>query len=97
MKTLLEIREKAKLFLSKYDIYLYPVLKFYTALAAFLLINNHVGFMKKLDNPGISLVLALLCSFLPVNVTAVFGAILILLHTYALSIEVFATPSWYSR
>ena len=90
MKTLLEIRETANLFLSKYDIDLYPVLKFILALAAFLLINSHVGFMKKLDNPGISLVLALLCSFLPVNVTAVFGAILILLHTYALSIEVFA-------
>ena len=74
MKTLLEIREKAKLFLSKYDIYLYPVLKFIMALVTFLLINGHVGFMKKLDNPGISLVLALLCSFLPVNVTAVFGA-----------------------
>lgn len=90
MKTLLELREKLKIFLSKYDIYIYPVLKFIMALTTFLLINGHVGFMKKLDNPGIALVLALLCSFLPVNVTAVFAAILILLHTYALSIEVFA-------
>lgn len=90
MKTLLEIREKLKIFLSKYDIYIYPVLKFILALVTFLLINSHMGFMKKLDNPGISLVLALLCSFLPLNVTVVFGAILILLHTYALSIEVFA-------
>lgn len=90
MKTLLELREKLKIFLSKYDIYIYPVLKFVMALTTFLLIDGHVGFLKKLDNPGISLVLALLCSFLPVNVTAVFAAILILLHTYALSIEVFA-------
>ena len=74
MKTLLEMREKLKIFLSKYDIYIYPVLKFIMALVTFLLINGHVGFMKKLDNPGIALVLALLCSFLPVNVTAVFGA-----------------------
>ena len=28
MKTLLEMREKLKIFLSKYDIYIYPVLKF---------------------------------------------------------------------
>ena len=90
MKTLLELREKLKIFLSKYDIYIYPVLKFVMALTTFLLIDGHVGFLKKLDNPGISLVLALLCSFLPVNVTAVFAAILILLHTYALSIEAFA-------
>ena len=89
MKTLLEMREKLKIFLSKYDIYIYPVLKFIMALVTFLLINGHVGFMKKLDNPGIALVLALLCSFLPVNVTAVFAAILILLHAYALSLEVF--------
>ena len=90
MKTLLEMREKLKIFLSKYDIYIYPVLKFIMALVTFLLLNGHVGFMKKLDNPGIALVLALLCSFLPVNVTAVFAAILILLHAYALSLEVFA-------
>ena len=90
MKTLLELREKLKIFLSKYDIYIYPVLKFVMALVTFLLINGQVGFMKKLDNPGIALVLALLCSFLPVNVTAVFAAILILLHAYALSLEVFA-------
>ena len=60
MKTLLEMREKLKIFLSKYDIYIYPVLKFIMALVTFLLINGHVGFMKKLDNPGIALVLALL-------------------------------------
>ena len=60
MKTLLEMREKLKIFLCKYDIYIYPVLKFIMALVTFLLINGHVGFMKKLDNPGISLVLALL-------------------------------------
>lgn len=90
MKTLLEIRERLKIFLSKYDIYIYPVLKFVLALVSFLLLNNQVGFMKKLDNPGIAFVLAILCAFLPINVTVVFAAILILLHAYALSLEVFA-------
>ena len=51
MKTLLEMREKLKIFLSKYDIYIYPVLKFIMALVTFLLINGHVGFMKKLSEP----------------------------------------------
>ncbi len=90
MKTLLEIRERLKIFLGKYDRYIYPVLKFVLALVTFLLLNSHVGFMKKLDNPGIAFVLAILCAFLPINVTVVFAAILILLHAYALSLEVFA-------
>lgn len=90
MKTLLEYREKMKLFLGKYDIYVFPVLKFSLALIAFLSINAEVGFMGRLTNPGIALVLALLCSFLPVNVAVVFGALLILVHMYALSMEVFA-------
>lgn len=90
MKTLLEYREKMKLFLGKYDIYLFPVLKFALALIAFLTINANVGFMSRLTNPGIAMLLALMCAFLPLNVTAVFGAGLILAHMYALSLEAFA-------
>ena len=90
MKTLLEYREKMKLFLGKYDIYLFPVLKFALALIAFLAINANVGFMSRLTNPGIALILALMCAFLPLNVTVVFGAGLILAHMYALSLEAFA-------
>ena len=90
MKTLLEYREKMKLFLGKYDIYIFPVLKFTLALIAFLSINAGVGFMSRFTNPGIALVLALMCSFLPLNMTAVFGALLILVHMYALSLEAFA-------
>ena len=90
MTTLLEFREKMKIFLGKYDIYIFSVLKFILALTAFLMINGNVGFMSRLKNPGIALILALLCSFLPVNLIAVFGSVLILAHAYALSMEVFA-------
>ncbi len=90
MKTLLEYKEKMKLFLGKYDSYIFPVLKFALALITFLVINANVGFMSRLTNPGIALVLALICAFLPLNVTAVIGAMLILVHMYALSLEAFA-------
>lgn len=90
MTTLLEFREKMKIFLGKYDIYIFSALKFILALTAFLMINGNVGFMSRLKNPGIALILALLCSFLPVNLIAVFGSVLILAHAYALSMEVFA-------
>ena len=45
---------------------------------------------NRAKNPAISLILALMCSFLPVNLVAVFGGILILAHAYALSLEFFA-------
>ena len=90
MTTLLEFREKMKLILGKYDIYIFPVLKFILALAAFMMINSNMGFMGRLKNPGILLILALLCSFLPINMIAILGAVLILAHAYALSLEAFA-------
>ena len=65
MKTLLEYREKMKLFLGKYDIYIFPVLKFALALIVFLSINGNVGFMSRLTNPGIALVLALTLALSP--------------------------------
>ncbi len=89
MTTLLEYREKLKLFLSKYDTYIYPVLKFLLALTVFLLMNENIGFMKQLKSPAIAFVLALMCSFLPVNMIAIFGALLLLGHCYALSLEIF--------
>lgn len=93
MTTLLEIREKIKIILGKYDIYIFPILKFAVALIAFLMINGNVGFMSRLKNPGIVLILALMCSFLPVNMIAIFGAVLILAHAYALSLEAFAVAA----
>lgn len=90
MTTLLELREKIKIFLGKYDIYIIPLMKFLLALIAFFMINGNVGFMEKAKSPAIALILALMCSFLPVNLISVFGGILILAHAYALSLEFFA-------
>lgn len=90
MTTLLELREKIKIFMGKYDIYIIPLMKFLLAMIAFAMINGNVGFMERAKNPSISLILALMCSFLPVNLIAVFGGILILAHAYALSLEFFA-------
>ena len=46
--------------------------------------------MEKITSPVISVLLALLCSFLPVNMIAVFGSLLMCAHAFALSLEVFA-------
>lgn len=88
MTTLLEYREKMKILLGKYDIYIFPVLKFILAFITFLVINANMGYMKALANPAVALILALLCSFLPMNVLPVLAALVVLCHCYALSVEV---------
>lgn len=93
MTSLLEIKQYLKIFYSKYDIYLVPALKFLLAFFAFLILNGQIGFMDKAASPAVSLLLALLCSFLPVNLMAVFGGLLICAHAYALSLETLAVAA----
>ena len=90
MTALLEMKQHLKIFYSRYDIYLIPAIKFILAFFAFMMLNSQVGFMERIANPAIALLLALLCSFLPVNMMAVFGAMLLGAHAFALSLEVFA-------
>jgi hypothetical protein len=93
MTALLEMKQHLKIFYSRYDIYLIPGLKFLLAFFAFLTINSQIGFMTKITSPAVSILLALICSFLPVNLIAVFGGLLICAHAFAISMEVFAVSA----
>ncbi len=90
MTKLLEIRESIKSFYGKYENFILPVLKFILALVTFLTINGKLGFMEKFAKFPIALILALLCSFLPMNFIVIAAAVLCLLHVYALSLEAVA-------
>ena len=87
MTQLLIIREKIKNIYGKYDAYIVPSFKFILALLTFLTINISIGYMSKLDKLPIAFILALVCSFLPLNFILVIAAVMILLHLYALSLE----------
>lgn len=87
MTQLLVLREQLKKLCGKYEVYLIPIGKFLTALITFLIINGNVGYMEKLAKFPIALILALLCSFLPLNFIIICGAGLSLLHVYELSME----------
>ena len=87
MTTLLELRENLKNFYNKYEIYITPVLKFLLAFTSLMMINLNVGYMSNLANPVIILVVALMCSFLPINFVILVSAVYIVLHFYALSLE----------
>ena len=72
---------------SKYAAYINPLLKFLLALFVFLTINAKIGYMDRLNSFAIVLIVALFCSFMPMSVMGALGAIFILLHMYALSME----------
>ena len=87
MTGLLEIKEKLKSFYGRYDIYIRPLIKFLLAVCVFGLINGNIGYMSKINNIPVTLVLSLLCSILTVNIMILLAAAVVLVHLYALALE----------
>lgn len=90
MTGLLALREKLRGIYGKYDVYITPVIKFIFALIALIMINSKIGYMDKLKNPLIMIVLSIICALLPNAVTVLVVMAVILCHLYALSLETFA-------
>lgn len=87
MTELLEIRDKIKHFYSKYEVFILPIIKLLLAFLVLNVLNSKMGYMTKLDNMAIVLIVALMCSFLPNGSIILFGVLFSLLHMYALSLE----------
>lgn len=88
MTALLELRDKLKLFYSKNETFILPVLKFLLAFITLMVVNAKMGYMTKVDNIAIVLIAALMCSFLPISCIIVIAALFSLLHMYALALEI---------
>lgn len=88
MTGLLELREKIKAIYSKYEVFVLPVIKFLLAFIALNCVNGQLGYMTQLDNVALVLIVALMCSFLPMGSIVFFSMAFSLLHMYALSLEV---------
>ena len=88
MTDLLEMREKIKLFYSRLEVFILPLAKFLLAFVVLNTLNSRMGYMTRLDNVAIVLIVALSCSFLPTGSIVVFAALFSLLHMYSLSAEV---------
>lgn len=87
MTNLLVIKEQLIKIYARFEAYITPLLKFLTMLFSLIIINSNVGFMNRLKNPAIVLIVALLSSFLPLNVMILLAGLFIILHMYALSLE----------
>jgi len=89
MVALLEIKEKMVRIYGKYEMYITPLIRFILALVAFLMISTNIGYMKAISSLPVTLILAAVCSVLPVNAMIMIAALVVLLNLYALSLEVF--------
>ena len=87
MTALLELRENLKKSYSRNEAFILPVIKFLLSFIVLSIINGKMGYMTKLDNMAIVLIVSLLCSFLPTGFMAFFAMMFAVLHMYALSIE----------
>ncbi len=87
MTSLLVAKQYIKNFINKYEVYLKPLLKLILALTSLMMINSRVGYMHRLDNISIVLIVALMCSFMPMNFIIFVAAAFVVLHFYALSLE----------
>lgn len=87
MTAILEFKQKMKDLYGRFEIYLMPIIKFVLALLYFVWINANMGYMTKVNNIFVVVVLALICSILPASVMTFFGFFLMIVHAYALGIE----------
>lgn len=87
MTALLELRENLKKIYSRNEAFILPVIKFLLSFIVLSIINSRLGYMTKLDNMAIVLIVSLMCSFLPNGFMVFFAMVFSLLHMYALSLE----------
>ncbi len=87
MTTLLVAKQIIMTIYSKYEVYITPLLKFLLALIALLLINSRLGYMESIDKSTVVLIVALMCSFMPMNFIVVMAAAFTMLHLYSFSLE----------
>ncbi len=87
MTALIEFKQKIKNLYGRYALYLQPLLKFTVALLFFIWINQNLGYMSRLDNIFVVLILALVCSILPSGVMVFVGFLMIIGHAYTICLE----------
>lgn len=87
MTTLLVMKQILLTIYGRYEVYITPLLKFLLALVTLFLINTRLGYMESLNRLTLVLIVALMCSFMPMNFIVLVGAVFSILHIYTFSME----------
>lgn len=90
MDSLFVFREKLQEVYAKRSRIFDKSIQFILAIATFYLINDNVGFMKAASSPAVTLALAVICTFFPMNITIIAATALILAHMFSVSLAVLA-------
>ena len=90
MDSILVLKGRLQEFYAKYSLWIDKLVQFILAFATFYLINDNVGFLKAAASPVVAVALAVICTFLPVNMTIIAATMLILAHMYAVSLAALA-------
>ena len=93
MDNLYVIKGQLQQVYAKYSRFIDKGIQFVLALAAFYMINHGLGFMSLLSNPLITLGLAVICAFLPMIVTVLAAAVLILVQMASVSLGIMAVTA----
>ena len=76
MMGLLVFKEKLKQLYGKYNRYMIPAVKFLLGASSFFLISSNVGFMARLKNPLVPVVMGLVAAVVPCGVYSIFRRLL---------------------
>ena len=88
MSGLITLKNNFSRIYSRNAAYINPLLKFIMALIMLYMINAKMGYMQRITSGAVVLMAALFCSFMPLTFTAILAGLFVLLHFYALSLEV---------
>ena len=87
MTTLYEVRDRIIDIYRGFDYVFRPLFKFLLALAILFEISHNMGFMGRLNNYLLIMIIALACTLMPMSMMAAVLALVVLLHLYSLSME----------
>ena len=87
LTNIFEIRKKIIEGYGQYEYVIVPAFKFVLSFLLILEIDSHIGFNLGLTNKLLGIIIALICSLVPMNFIAGIMMILVLAHLYTLSLE----------
>ena len=88
MSQVLEVRDKIRDFLRKYDEITSPLLRFLLAYILFTSINSMFGYSEFLSKGIVIFLLSVICALVTNSVIVFIGGICIVLHCFSVSVEV---------
>lgn len=91
MKTLITIRDSIKDFISRYEKFVMPVIKFFATFLVLVSFDSVMGYSVDMASPALMFLISLICAFLPIQLIVLIAGIVGFLHMYAVSLEIAAT------